>query len=156
MQKPTFRGELRDKARGYHFRTQWVVRGWYEGPTQKNASHRLVKLSILQCHKCSLFSIDPTEHALSQASKTAPTPPRPKRRYEVQYYSLKKGQRLERMSFDPSCTVQDIRQEIQLRCSWAYFDLATRKAAGGAEFFLHDRDELEVVITADESKSFPL
>lgn len=78
------------------------------------------------------------------------------RRFDIAYYTLNEdgpaSLRYERLAFDPMRKVQELRDEVALRCGWGKFELAAREGEDGVEFCLHDRDTINVVVGSHESE----
>lgn len=81
------------------------------------------------------------------------------RRFDIAYYPLNEDgmapPRYERLAFDPSRKVQELRDEVALRCHWDKYEIAIREGEDGVEFGLHDRDTIDVVVGAHESECSP-
>lgn len=81
--------------------------------------------------------------------------PTTKRRYRVQYFANSTetdASSLERVPFDSTKQVSDLREHLRARYGWDAVNLAVKESGDGKEYCLSGADILEEAVGVEESK----
>jgi hypothetical protein len=84
-----------------------------------------------------------------------PICPSIKWRLKIHYYDSADDTtccQFDRIPFDPTRTVAELREAISIRSRWIFFDLMAKDSEIGAKFRLYDTDMVKDAVRADEGK----